>query len=64
MHFAVCSLPERSSGVSVSLDAERAGAVMPRPLVVVVCFTSLAYLVNLKSICCVVRPSAFLIAKT
>ena len=28
--------------------AERAGAVMPRPSVLVVCFTSLGYLVSLK----------------
>jgi hypothetical protein len=49
-HFAVGSLDERSTGVSVPLDTERGpGLLCPDPFVVVVCFTSLAYLVNLKN---------------
>jgi hypothetical protein len=47
-HFAVGSSPESASRVSVPLDIERAGALCPDPLVVVVCFTSLRYVVNLK----------------
>jgi hypothetical protein len=48
-HFAVGSSPESASRVSVPLDTERAGALCPDPLVVVVCFTSLRYVVNLKN---------------